>query len=113
MKRGSIIGAVLVAGGAVLALWWLLRRRGGAAYEPGLGGIQRIGAEITQEVTPDLVREVLSYASAQVDRTRCWKLVGSNEGSLDTHDKFERSDSPGIWTYLPNGQRPANMCSDY
>lgn len=112
--RRVIIPALMIAVGLAGIAWWVMRRRSTTeSPADSLSGVQRIGAESNQNVTPELVASVLDYAKAQVDRTQCWRLVGSNPGELATHDRYERADSPGIWTYIPMGQRPANLCTDY
>jgi hypothetical protein len=112
--RRILIPSLLIAAGLAAIAWWVLRRRSTTdSPADALSGVQRIGAEINQNVTPELVTSVLDYAKAQVDRTQCWRLVGSNPGQLETHDRYERADSPGIWTYIPKGQRPANLCTQY
>jgi hypothetical protein len=112
--RRILIPSLLIAAGLAGVAWWVLRRRSTAeSPADAMSGVQRIGAEINQNVTPELVSRVLDYASAQFDRTQCWRLVGSNPGQLETHDRYERADSPGIWTYIPRGQRPSNLCTNY
>ncbi len=108
MKGKGVIGLVLVLAGVGAAAWWLLRRRSGSdATGTDLAGLQRIGADITQNITPEIVDRAFEYADRQVARSQCWLFVRTTE----THDVYRRVDDPQIETYVPRGYVPPNVCS--
>lgn len=108
MKGKGVIGLVLVLAGVAAAAWWLLRRRSGS--DPAgtdLAGLQRIGADINQNITPEIVDRAFEYADRQVARSQCWLFVRTTA----THDVYRRLDDDQIETYVPSGYVPPNVCS--
>lgn len=109
-RTNSIIGLGLALGGVAAVAWWILRRQSSSSGSgDALSGVQRIGADIRQDVTPALVDRALDFAQSQIDRARCWRFVRTEP----THDVYQRADDPTVWTYVPSGMIPPNVCSNF
>lgn len=107
--KSSIIGLLLALGGVAAVAWWILRRQTSSGDRDPLAGVQRIGADIRQDVTPALVDRALEFAQSQIDRARCWRFVRTES----THDVYQRADDPAVWTYVTSGMIPPNVCSGF